>query len=166
MSGSRMETRRLIYTIGHGNHPLDRFLGLLSDAGIELVVDVRSFPASRYLPHFNRKALQETLIASGIDYHYLGDLLGGRPPGFGKERPLTYEDAVKREGFREGLAQLIELSSRKRCAVMCAEQDPNRCHRRHIITRALVRPGISVMHILGDGTLVQEREFGLPFEDR
>jgi uncharacterized protein (DUF488 family) len=166
MDINEMKSRRLIYTIGHGNHALPQFLALLSEATIELVVDVRSFPASRYVPHFNKKALQASLAGSGIDYLYLGDLLGGRPADYEKGHPLVYEDAIKRGGFQEGLARLFELSTTNRCAVMCAEKDPNRCHRRYLISRALIRRGVEVTHILGDGTLVPEEEFGLAFGDR
>ena len=65
-----------IYTIGHSNHSADRFIALLKDHGIEAMVDVRRFPSSRRLPHFNRPNLARALEEHGIEYHWL-ESLGG-----------------------------------------------------------------------------------------
>ncbi len=70
-----------IYTIGHSNHPLNHFLGLLQDHAITRLVDVRSTPYSRFNPLYNQKALQQSLLAHGIRYSYLSKALGGRPKG-------------------------------------------------------------------------------------
>jgi uncharacterized protein (DUF488 family) len=145
---------RPLYTVGHGDHPIGRFISLITGAGARHVVDVRSVPYSRFAPQFNARALQTALAAGGIGYTYLGDLLGGRPRGKGE--PLTYDEAITRESFGEGLRRLAEISRSERCAIMCAERDPNRCHRRHIIARAVVSRGGSVTHILDDGTFVPE----------
>jgi uncharacterized protein (DUF488 family) len=42
-----------VLTIGHSNHPLDRFLALLAQHGVEALVDIRRFPGSRKHPHFS-----------------------------------------------------------------------------------------------------------------
>ena len=42
-----------ILTIGHSNHTLERFLGLLARHRVTAVADVRSAPYSRFRPHFN-----------------------------------------------------------------------------------------------------------------
>ncbi len=145
-----------LYTIGHGNHPIDRFIELIHDAGIELVIDVRSVPFSRFAPQFNKSRLEKSLGAAHIGYHYLGDLLGGRPGAGSVKAPLTLGEATARASFQDGLRRLSALSGSRRCAVMCAERDPNRCHRKHLIARALVGRGGTVIHILDDGTLVPE----------
>ena len=67
----------VVLTIGHSNHPLDRFLDLLARHGIEALVDIRRSPGSRKHPHFNRDSLAAALLKSGIDYRWL-EALGGR----------------------------------------------------------------------------------------
>src|SRR5437763_16551728 len=74
-----------LYTVGHSNHPCERFMQLLRAAGVTTVADVRSSPFSRRLPHFNRPGLERALRPLGIAYSFLGDLLGGRP-----EQPDVY----------------------------------------------------------------------------
>jgi uncharacterized protein (DUF488 family) len=149
----------LLYTIGHGNHPIGRFIELLKGAGVELIVDVRSVPYSRFAPQFNKRTLEAALGSAAIGYHYLGDLLGGLPLEKGRRGILSYDEAVGSESFEEGLRRLSALSRSGCSAIMCAEKDPNRCHRKHIIARAVVSRGGSVIHILEDGTLTPE---GLP----
>src|SRR5438105_15685627 len=75
------ETRRCLYTIGHSNHPLDTFIGLLQAHAIQVLVDVRSQPYSRYTPHFESRQLRAAVTSHGIAYLYLGRELGGRPEG-------------------------------------------------------------------------------------
>jgi uncharacterized protein (DUF488 family) len=145
----------VLYTVGHGNHPAERFVELIAGIGIELIVDVRSVPFSRFAPQFNRQTLEKGLAAVGVRYHYLGDLLGGWPGG----RDAGTAVAGKREAdgtFMQGLERLSALAASMRTAVMCAEMDPARCHRKHLIARAMVSEGWDVVHILADGTLVPE----------
>jgi uncharacterized protein (DUF488 family) len=151
------QAQAVLYTIGHSNHPIGRFIELITTAGIELIVDVRSVPFSRFAPQFNRAALEKSLASARIGYYYLGDLLGGRPGGRTSGVPLLWEEASADASFREGLRQLWDLSVSKRCAVMCAERDPNRCHRKHLIAAAVLMMGGTVTHLLHDGTLVPER---------
>jgi uncharacterized protein (DUF488 family) len=81
-----------LYTIGHGNHPIHKFIALLNDNSIQLLVDVRSMPYSRYNPQYNRENLEHTLATANprIDYFYAGTSLGGRPqdPGCYKSGEL------------------------------------------------------------------------------
>ena len=66
------------FTIGHGNYPIDRFIGNVRSAGIDTIIDVHSFPYSRFNPHFNRENLEKSLEESAINYQFMGDRLGGR----------------------------------------------------------------------------------------
>ena len=68
-----------IYTIGHSNHTAEIFLSLLESAGIQMVVDVRTAPYSRYVPRFNKLEIERTLVRAGFKYLYLGDVIGGKP---------------------------------------------------------------------------------------
>lgn len=55
-----------IYTIGHSNHGIEKFLALLEQHGIETVFDVRSQPYSRFNPQFKYRALGQALEGAGI----------------------------------------------------------------------------------------------------
>lgn len=143
-----------LFTIGHSNHPLQRFVELLVRHGIQLVCDVRSTPYSRFNPQFNRERLRASLEASGIAYLYLGDSLGGKPrePGYPADDAARFALIAEGDRFRAGVEQLLRESRTHRTAVMCAEKDPARCHRGLLICPNLP-PEVSVRHILADGSL-------------
>jgi uncharacterized protein (DUF488 family) len=66
----------IIYTLGTSTHSKEEFLELLKYYHIETVVDVRSFPQSRF-EHFTKKNLMSMLKEVGINYIHLGKQLGG-----------------------------------------------------------------------------------------
>ncbi|MGN6177950.1 MAG: DUF488 family protein [Mucilaginibacter sp.] len=53
--------RHIIYTIGHGNRKTDDFIYLLKKYEIELLVDVRTYPYSRFHTQFRQAALESSL---------------------------------------------------------------------------------------------------------
>jgi len=71
----------MLYTIGHSNHSPEKFLDLLKEHDIRTLVDVRSWPSSRRLPHFNRPALEQSVAGAGIRYLWFGKELGGKGDG-------------------------------------------------------------------------------------
>jgi len=94
-----------LFTIGHSNHSIERFLELARGAGITAIADVRSTPASRRYPWFNQARLAPRLAEEGIAYLPLGDALGGRPrdPRFYRDDGVADYDAMARTGeFRAG----------------------------------------------------------------
>jgi len=133
-----------ILTIGHSNHPIERFLALVQGAGVSALADVRSFPSSRYAPQFNKDALAKSLAEKAIVYLYCGEELGGRS-----------RDPSTPESFRKGLDRVVAESARHRVALMCAERDPLDCHRL-LLARALVERGIAVAHILASGEIASQ----------
>ncbi len=152
-----------LWTIGHSNHPADRFLALLQQHSIETVVDVRSQPYSRFLPHFRQSRLRELLSEIGVGYLYLGNELGGRPKEpelYDSAGVVLYDRVARTEHFAVGLRRLMATAASRQVAAMCSEEDPTRCHRRLLITRELLSDDIppTVMHIRGDGGLVTEAE--------
>ncbi|MGP7999645.1 MAG: DUF488 family protein [Streptosporangiaceae bacterium] len=157
-----------IWTVGHSRHELPALLGVLHGAGIEVVVDVRSQPFSRYHPQFNRERLRAAMCGAGLGYVFLGAELGGRPPEPDRrdsDGRVQYGEVARTERFGAGLRRLRAEADRHRVAVLCSEEDPRRCHRRLLIGRALVSQGISVRHIRGDGSVASEEELGpLPEE--
>ena len=73
------------FTIGHSTRSSEEFLGLLHEAGVALVADVRAFPSSRRHPQFNRDALADWLPAAGIAYRHMPGLGGRRTRATGSE---------------------------------------------------------------------------------
>jgi uncharacterized protein (DUF488 family) len=145
-----------IWTVGHSNHPLERFLEILQAHRIERVIDVRRFPASRRWPHFNAASLERSLAEAGVDYAGRPELGGRR-----KARPDSPHAAWRVEAFRgyadfmdtpEFAAQLDRVlgpARERRSALMCAEALPWRCHR-SLIADALLARGWSVLEILSE----------------
>src|ERR687887_344464 len=64
----------------------------------------------------------------------------------------AYADHMESEDFTAGLERLEALAGRRRAAIMCAEGDWRRCHRR-LISDALSARGWRVLHIRPDGRL-------------
>jgi len=154
---------RSVWTIGHSRHPIDRFLALLRCHGVELLVDARSHPASRFSPQFARRPVERAIEAAGLRYAFLGQALGGRPADpacYGPDGKLDHDRVERLDVYRRGIAQLLDEAARARACVMCAEEDPARCHRRLLIARTLVRRGVRVLHIRGSGAVEPETELG------
>ena len=149
-------TAHPVFTIGHSNHTLDAFLALLRMNGVEEVADVRSSPHSRYNPHFNRKLLARALDDAGIGYLFLGGELGGRPADrscYDADGRVDYERVSQTDAFGDGIGRVLRHADERRIALMCAEKEPLDCHRTLLVARALVERGVSVGHILADGSL-------------
>jgi uncharacterized protein (DUF488 family) len=141
-----------VYTVGHSNHTPEAFLALLRQHAIELLVDVRSSPYSRYVPQANRETLARALAAAGIGYRWMGDRLGGKPAG----SVADYDQLRASPTFQQGIYDLVTRAVKHRTAIMCAEGDHRQCHRHKLITPALLDQGVHVLHIQPDGTLVDE----------
>ena len=156
-------SRVTIFTIGHSNTNLEHFLGLLMAHDIEVLVDTRTYPASRHVPHFGRRTLEQALNEVGVRYRYLGDKLGGRPRSpefYDADGKVDYDRIEASDSYQEGIEQLLEAAASGRVCILCSEEDPLRCHRRNLIARTLVRRGVNVQHIRGDGGLESEEEVG------
>ena len=57
-----------VYTIGHSSHAVELFSQLLVEHGVQVLVDVRSAPYSRYAPQFDHDVLPRSLHKTGIKY--------------------------------------------------------------------------------------------------
>jgi uncharacterized protein (DUF488 family) len=137
----------MIRTIGHSNHPIERFVELVNGAGVKLLVDVRSTPYSRRFPQFGRERLAKSLAAAGIDYRWEGEGLGGMSKDAG-----SYGAAAARPAFREALDRVIATSKDTALCLMCAEKEPLDCHRTVLVSRRLAEHGADIEHLLADGT--------------
>jgi len=153
-------TPATVLTIGHSNHSLEGFVGLLRRHGVTACADVRSSPWSRRVPHFNREIFQAALKQHGIAYLFLGRELGGRPsdPACYEEGRVRYTKVAQTEPFEAGLEQVLRAARSDRVALVCAERDPLSCHRTLLVSRELEARGIAVSHIHADGELETQGE--------
>lgn len=145
-----------IWTVGHSTRSSEEFVQILLAHGIEVLVDVRTFPMSRRYPHFNRETLAATLKERGIEYRHKANLGGRRKPrpdshnsAWRNEQFRGYADHMETDDFKNGVQELLELASSKRVAVMCAEAVWWRCHR-SLIADYLKAEGHEVVHILDE----------------
>ncbi len=169
MSERGATTVRALFSIGHSNHPLDTFLKLLGQQGIEVLVDARSHPYSRFAPHFDTGPLKSTVNGVGIKYLFLGKELGGRPEGgefYDAEGHVLYSRVAESPLFLEGVARLEAGVTKYRVALLCSEEDPSHCHRRLLVGRVLAARGIVLDHIRGEGRVQTEAELQAEEERR
>jgi uncharacterized protein (DUF488 family) len=151
----------MIYSIGHSKHPIDRFIGLLQQHGVNALADVRSTPYSRFNPQFNKEKLQAALAAAGIRYVFLGEELGARTKDsscYDEEGRVSFTKLALTEPFRRGIDRLLTGMQQHQIAIMCAEREPLECHRTILVSRELEKVGVPVTHILQDGSLEPHRQ--------
>lgn len=153
-SGSTTPERSLVLTIGHSNRPIDVFVDLLVRNDVERVVDVRTHPHSRHNPQFNTETLPASLESAAIGYTLLTGLGGRRKThaasvngGWQNLSFRGYADYMQTAEFDENIERFAALARRERCALMCSEAVPWRCHR-SLIGDALVVRNVQVLDIM------------------
>jgi uncharacterized protein (DUF488 family) len=153
---------KTVYTIGHSNQSLESFLKPLTANGIQVLVDVRSIPHSRFAAQFNSAPLKAALTQNGIQYQYLGRELGGRPVDpamYDTEGHALYNLMAQSPAFLTTIERLIQGLDKYKVVIMCSEEDPRKCHRRLLIGRVLAQKGVRELHIRADGRVQTEAEF-------
>ena len=145
-----------IFTFGHSTRSGEEFVEILKAHGVEVLVDVRTFPGSRRYPQFNRDALRETLAQAGVEYRHEPRLGGRKAPRADSHNTAWrnpqfrgYADHMETDVFRKGVEELLELARDARVAVMCAEAVWWRCHR-SLLADYLKAAGHKVIHILDE----------------
>jgi len=149
-----------IYTIGHSVLTAETFVEHLHRNGITAVADVRSAPYSRFQPHFNRDSLMNILKENKIDYIFLGNELGARSkqPECYIDNKIQFDILARQPLFLTGIEKVIAALEKKNIALMCVEKDPLDCHRTILVARQLQIRGITVKHILYDGTVERHKD--------
>ena len=144
-----------LHTVGHSNHSIEKFIGLLTVNGITAIADVRSRPFSRRHPQFNKERLAAELARHGIAYVFLGKELGARSedPSCYEGGKVQYPRLAATALFKAGIERVLEGAQKYRVALMCAEKEPLDCHRTLLVSRALEGRGASIAHILADGSV-------------
>ena len=138
-----------VLTLGTSNRSWEEFIHLLRAYRVEMVIDVRSFPTSKFA-HFKRASLNPSLAEAGFGYYYLGKELGGYRKG-------GYEAYTQTLPYLAGIELLERMSSRCRSAVLCAERLPWRCHR-CFIGRSLKDRGWKVTHVIDEKRVWEDKE--------
>jgi uncharacterized protein (DUF488 family) len=124
-------------------------------------VDVRSYPFPKYAHQYDQDAIKKTALAAGFKYLWLGQETGGMPRDrslYDENDHVVYEKIAATPGFREGIGRLLKGAESYNIALMCAEENPTHCHRRHLIARALNEHGVVVEHIRGTGAAETDTE--------
>lgn len=147
----------VVYTIGHSSHPIEYFLQLLNTFSIDMIMDVRSVPASSYNPQYNKEPLKHQLEKNRIAYLHAGAEFGARltdPELLDKEGRVDFELVRKTDFFKRGMLLLMDnVRQGLSIALMCSEADPMECHRFSMISVAVQDAGFEVQHILKDQRL-------------
>ncbi|MCB9811254.1 DUF488 domain-containing protein [Candidatus Nomurabacteria bacterium] len=122
-----------VYTIGHSTRAISEFIQKLKEHNIEILVDIRTYPRSRFQPQYNQKALADSLSSVGVFYIYRGKNLGG------KEENVDYEETI------DELVDII-IGGETVC-VMCSEGDYRKCHRSEMLEPSFRERGVNVNHL-------------------
>ncbi|MEO0095481.1 MAG: DUF488 domain-containing protein [candidate division WOR-3 bacterium] len=132
---------KIIYTLGTGTRRKESFFKIIKDKNIDIIVDVRRFPTSKF-EEFKKKHLEQSCSEEGIVYLYFGNELGGFRRG-------GYEGYMKTDEFTRGINEIVKISYDKTICIICAETLPWKCHRR-FIARKLMEMGYEVIHIIDE----------------
>ena len=154
-----------IYTIGHSTREWPKFVFLLKENGILLVVDVRRYPHSQRFPQFNREQLELNLATEGISYVWMEAMGGWRRKILRADSPneglhsvglRNYADHMLTAEFEVAVQQLLSAAAQKAAAILCAERLYWKCHRR-LLCDYLVSRGVQVLHIEDENKISRHR---------
>ncbi|HEY4054497.1 MAG TPA: DUF488 domain-containing protein [Terriglobales bacterium] len=143
-----------LYTIGHSTRTIEDLIAALQAHEIGMLVDIRAYPVSRRLPHFNRENLEKSLAQGGIRYVWMKDLGGMRKKSLDDSPNVAlrnasfrnYADYMLTPEFEHAISEMIDLAGQARTAYMCAERVYFKCHRM-LVSDWLVANGHEVLHI-------------------
>lgn len=130
---------------------------MLNQAEVATLVDVRAQPHSARNPQFNEEKLRESCNQANLVYHWAGRHLGGKralrfdsPHIALDEARRGFADHMDTEIFKKAISQFLSLATRAPTAMLCAEREPEHCHR-SLIADYLVLQGLQVVHLIQPG---------------
>lgn len=152
-----------LYSIGHGHKTAEELINELHSFSIQFLIDVRSSPFSKWVPHFNRGVIEQVFKNTDIKYFYMGDRIGGHPLNDGccdENGYFDYKKMAEVPIFKEGLQHLINANRiGYKVAIMCSESDPSQCHRSKLIGRELLSEhNIEMYHIIAPHKIKSEED--------
>lgn len=149
-----------LYTVGHSTHSIEYFMEMLLEHKVNCIVDVRSLPASRFNPQYNKKALARSLEDHGIIYLHMPEEFGARLTErrlLDENGKVDFEKVRRSKKFASGIDTISKrIWDGDTIALMCSEADPITCHRFAMISPALKH--FEILHILKDKTTVTQEE--------
>jgi uncharacterized protein (DUF488 family) len=149
-----------LLTFGHGTASKEQIAALLNGAGVRSLVDIRTAPGSRRSPHVARDELQRWLPEYNIQYRWEQRLGGWR-----KARPDSPDTALRARAFagyaahmrspdfRAAIDEVLAQAAAASTVLTCAESVWWRCHRRMVADFVVLARGVSVVHLMQDGSL-------------
>lgn len=146
-------------TVGHGSASWEAFCTLVTGAGIEALIDVRTHPVSRH-PQFSARAL-------GLGpwrYEHV-PALGGRPAPtrfYDAQGYLWYDRMLGWPELEDAWAATCARAAQQPLALLCSESDPATCHRHRLLGALALRDGVDLVHVLADGARVSVAALGDP----
>jgi uncharacterized protein (DUF488 family) len=123
---------KTIYSLGHSTRSLEEFEAIIQSINFDYVIDVRTSPYSRFVPHFNKHVLEKVF---GKKYLFMGRYLGG------------LENDLPEERFIEGIEFVCDLAETKKVVLFCSEKDYKKCHRHLKLEPELRLRGFDVTHL-------------------
>jgi uncharacterized protein (DUF488 family) len=107
-----------LYTIGHSTRTFDELVAALLAHGVSTLVDIRAFPMSRRMPHFNRESLEVELPKRGIRYVWMKELGGHRKKirddspntGLRNDSFRNYADYMLTPEFAAAIERLLKIA--------------------------------------------------------
>lgn len=148
-----MYTEEPIFTIGYEKSTIDDFVSRLTDAEIDVLVDVRELPLSRK-KGFSKNGLNAAVREAGIDYlHFkaLGDPKPGREAARAGNHDLFVEiftQHMEGEDAQSALTKLADTMKGKRVCLTCFERHHEGCHRKIVAERLSALVGAPIEHIV------------------
>ncbi len=133
--------KQIVFTLGTSNRKIEEFLKILKKHKINLIIDVRRYPKSKF-EFFNKESLEKILKDEGIGYLHVKELGGFKAENW---REL-FEGYVKSDVFKDALERVIEMAKEKRICLICAERDFRRCHREYI-AKEIEKKLFQVIHL-------------------
>ena len=151
-----------IYTVGHSNMTEEEFINLLKKYEINCIVDVRSFPKSKYVSHFDKENISKYLKKNNIVYIYMGKELGARrdnPSLYNDDGILDFEKVKRNQQFLNGINRIKKgLKKGYKVSLMCSEKYPQDCHRSILIGKYLKDNDFKVKHIDENGEIKSQED--------
>ena len=153
----------MLFTLGHSNRSFEEFSEIIQKFSISIILDIRSIPYSRWNPHFGKKYLEGKFSGTGIQYHYKGDVLGGKysdPEYIIRPGIADYGKVMNRPEFRHEMDSWVPrfLSDKENLCFFCCEKDPLYCHRNLLINRYLFPVIPEIINIIDLGTFLSQEK--------
>lgn len=134
----------MLYSIGHSNIMMDKFITILKSHSIAILYDTRGIPYSKYATQFNITNLEQNLAQNNISYIHSKCL-----NGIDTSKNNYPTDIMEKE-----LNKIIISSNNNNVVIMGANSNYKDCHREKLCNWIIKNNPITIHHIQLDVTLV------------